>query len=784
MEWGLNRHSVTQEVDYVSPIAARSSALQLELACNLHNHGPWVDQLWHDARVDELDNDDLTTCCPSGDLAERFPLHGTGATGHMDSLPGIEPCHDVWAAKLETAIVAACRLDLCEMVGISHEPVHSALDCHVQRQYQGHPFLTSCISACPFSVFCRQAEDTCELRLTTPRTLVKGGSCRSFPDVAPVAGSYCPRLAFSTDNQGDLFREQIRCNASTAQLPVTPSPRGILVKGGSCRPFPQCDTGSRHISHRKPCRVRFSHEVAFWFPSPTQLQLAQSSPPGADTGIQLQLPGKLVLGRRKPKAPTVVTVPPQQGSDALPFETAGYRLQDNALRNAAFTQVASCSSDPSGFCSSPFSSFDSVSGHRVLQGQSDWPDWRFVIHAIKESVFPGNPLGRFMHHNVVGFPTPQVMITPARRFEAVGSVVFDLRGLSLGIEVVDITPGVSIAAVLPSVKRFPSFPAVLSALRKHTLRCTVNDKPATAETTLAAEAEVIIISGSIDASATLDDDPRPGPLTAASASSSASVSFSERPQRPPTPPIPARPVQVIRRWGQARRVTSAMETAMRRQDEADDSAPICTIFDPLRQFQFSQTPTCHRPSAFLAFAMSKATHLGDCLDGRILSYPLPGVPTPQACVHSIVHAGYIVIPVALGDGSFCTLSIHKSSSVVQLFEQLESRCGVPRSYRFLLQRGWIVCFINHRAVSDVTAADALMFADSAHLMRTPTLVARESPARLEDAVSLRPLDSQSVFVHRPGAVPIPISTVPLPYRGGGLLYGSPPSGHERRPQDD
>ena len=206
-----------------------------------------------------------------------------------------------------------------------------------------------------------------------------------------------------------------------------------------------------------------------------------------------------------------------------------------------------------------------------------------------------------------------------------------------------------------------------------------------------------------------------------------------------------------------------METAVRRQEEADDSVPFCTVFDPLRQFQLSQTSTCRRPSAFLAYAMSKASHLGDCLDGRILTHPLPGVPTPQACVHSIVHNDYLVIPVALGDGSFCTLSVHRRSSIFQLFEQLELRCGTPRSYRFLLQRGWLTCLINNAAVRDVMAADALLFADSARLERTPALLARESPARLEDAVPRSPTDTQSVFIHRPGFAPVSISATPLPF---------------------
>ena len=195
---------------------------------------------------------------------------------------------------------------------------------------------------------------------------------------------------------------------------------------------------------------------------------------------------------------------------------------------------------------------------------------------------------------------------------------------------------------------------------------------------------------------------------------------------------------------------------MRRIEMADDAAPIGTIFDPLRQFQLSQTQACANPSTFLAFALAKVTYLGDCLDGRILSFPLLGLPAPQACVHSIVGNEYIVVPVSLGAGSFCTLSVHTGASVLAFFEQLEQRCGTPRSFRHLLRMGWIVCFINDRVVGDVAAANAFKFADSVRFERTPDLERRESPARLDDVVPARLHHSPAVVIHRPGSAPLPL----------------------------
>ena len=182
-------------------------------------------------------------------------------------------------------------------------------------------------------------------------------------------------------------------------------------------------------------RVRFCFKVAFWFPASHQLTFPVASSRGPQfimEGPTLPSPGVLTAVRRKPNAkPSARTRLYAPGYEAPSPENAGYRLGGITSRSAPSVHIASSASEAANPHSAPISAFDSVVEHRVLQGQSDWPEWRFVaLQAIKTSVFPGNPLGRFMHHNVAGLPTPQVMGTPARRFEARGSVVFDLIGAS------------------------------------------------------------------------------------------------------------------------------------------------------------------------------------------------------------------------------------------------------------------------------------------------------------------------------------------------------------------
>ena len=558
-----------------------------------------------------------------------------------------------------------------------------------------------------FTVFEDEADD-----LTRPGLF---DLCKVSPHRAPLSEiTNCADLTLKEASTGFLL--PLASQPFPAHLPwhdnpgleaASPCLPTLLVKGGSCRPFPAAvpsdQDGPPVLSavRRKPQAKPALH---------TRLFTPEHTPPSR--GASGHIGG----------TPSV----------SLSAPVVGLTLPGGAPDNKV-----------------PYSAFDSVIEHRLLLAEHDWEDWRFVIEAIKSSVFPGNPLGRFMRHNVAGYPIPQVMVTPAKRFETIGSVVFDLRCLALGIEVIDIPPGLTIAAVLPRLRKVTSFPVVLNALRSNSLRCTVNDASANAEYILRAEAEVIVFTGSLDALSVGGANGHP----IISEPSSSSTDH----RRPATPPLPRPHAPAMRRWGKARHVTDATLAAARRLEESDDTAPICTIFDPLRQFHLVQSPACARPSSFLTFALAKVSYLGDCLDGRILSFPLPGVPTPQACVHSIVGNSYVVLPVSLGAGSFCTLSVHTGSSVLDLFEQLEQRCGVPRSYRHLLRTGWIVCYINDRAITDVVAHDAFRFADSVRVERTQALEHRESPSRLEDVGISRSATSHAIVVHRPLMPPYSLS---------------------------
>ena len=303
----------------------------------------------------------------------------------------------------------------------------------------------------------------------------------------------------------------------------------------SMRPYPESHGALCPIADASQCRrkqladavARFAvhlRHVGFR-PPPTATDFPGAASTLLYPSAQDQ-PCILQATRRKPKSKASPAVHARLYSEPhVPSSTAP-RYNPGPLpphhQRAERTALITTGEDNDG---RPYSSFDAVYEHRVLRSQIDWPEWRFVTNAISTSALPGNPTGRYMRYHVDGYPVPQVMLTPYRRFEARGSVVFDLRGIHLGIEVVDISPGATVAAVLPLLRKIPSFPQAYNALTTNLLRCQVNGAPATLSTVLKAEAEVILLTGTL------------GPLARRELASSSSQAQYRPSERPPTPPF-------------------------------------------------------------------------------------------------------------------------------------------------------------------------------------------------------------------------------------------------------
>ena len=395
----------------------------------------------------------------------------------------------------------------------------------------------------------------------------------------------------------------------------------------------------------------------------------------------------------------------------------------------------------------PYTSFDAVVTSRTLQAEAGWPEWKYVTVAITTSSLPGNALGRTMRHRVRGFPSPQVAIMIARRFDPRRTVVFDARDVEGPLAVYDVRVGATMATTLLAPDAPPAFVPILNALRAGLLLCRVNGVVSGLDAPLDATADVVHFSHT-----------------------SASVHNAGPAERPPTPPVPEgassssadtlpMPPQPLPRWNRARAASStsasarAANTAAVKWDRAlasDDDVAVCTIFDPVRQFELSESSACRSSARLLNHAISKATHLAPNPDGRVINHHLPGLPRPQVCVHSVVHANYVVIPISLGGGQYCTLAIERSASVYELFLLLETLCSVPRAHRQLLTRGWLTLAINGVETEDVF----FLTADSASLLRSP----EADPGLVPDVLRLSGAHPSTVdgclTLHRPAAPPL------------------------------
>ena len=218
------------------------------------------------------------------------------------------------------------------------------------------------------------------------------------------------------------------------------------------------------------------------------------------------------------------------------------------------------------------------------------------------------------------------------------------------------------------------------------------------------------------------------------------------------------------RRSRAEQSAQAAEVAavrLARANSADEDLPICTIFDPVRQYELTETSACRSSSRLLDFALSKARHLGLDPDGRVLNHPLPGLPRPQVCIHSVVHANYVVLPVDLGSGHFCTLAMERSASAFELFLHLEAVCGAPRAHRSLLAKGWLTLAVNGLPVEDPFAKDALILADSARLLKAPEADPGLAADRLRPERARPSTREGCLTIHRPAAPPVHLYVSPF-----------------------
>ena len=436
-----------------------------------------------------------------------------------------------------------------------------------------------------------------------------------------------------------------------------------------------------------------------------------------------------------------------------------------ASYDGASTSVASAAS-PLEEARRPYTAFDEVSCSRTLHAYPSWDIGQHVRHAIATSRLPGRPIGRPLQFQVAGFAVPQVAVTQDRRFSARRAAVFDLRGIGLEVEALDVIPSHSVAQSLAMLRTLHEVDEVLHRLRTGSLRCRVNAEVVPHEAPIGGGVDVVVLEVTsvawhqprpptppIPEPTEMDADPTPAwtdPLV-----------LSEDSQ--PTPPVP-------RRW--QKQLGRGLALTLTAKSEI----PACTIFDPKRHVEVVTHTSCHHPGALLVHALTTRKDFGTEIDGRVLMFPLPEWPRPQVCVHSLVFGSHVVVPVALGH-KVCTISVLREASIFELMLNLEGRCNVPRAYRHLVARGWVDVYVNNQRVVDIFERDSLLFADSVRVAAVPALETSNAPDILFPEPRYPPRPDAFLTVHRPGLAPVqhyihPFSTpevMRMELRAQGLL---------------
>ena len=317
-------------------------------------------------------------------------LSGFGAPPRFPPAPFVLPGHSVQVDSADPNRASAKPVD-CGFV--QHPPLWEK----PKRTILGDITNTSLPAViCPLQM--RGGED-----LVFPPALLCFKGSALFADCALSAFPACPELCSSggTPDVLDRFSARLR-----HPFPYCGSSVGLvseLSAAGSAiaTPLAHDDVPVRDLVRRKPQ----SKQAAI------RLGAAPYCPPARRTGLE---------------------------GLHVPLSAAGHYKVEDPVRVAPEAEVPN-----------PYSSSDAVNGPRTLAAASDWQSDRYITFALVTARLPGNPFARFMRHELVDFPGPQVAIVQDHGADRFRAVVYDLRPLQGRVEAIDTPP---LASVLDQIR--------------------------------------------------------------------------------------------------------------------------------------------------------------------------------------------------------------------------------------------------------------------------------------------------------------------------------------------
>ena len=194
----------------------------------------------------------------------------------------------------------------------------------------------------------------------------------------------------------------------------------------------------------------------------------RSPVPATDPATFLPGFGVMQCARRKPQSKQQAIRLGAAPYEAPPPHNPGLHKPLSFAGN--FRVEAPLTAAEEGQLPNPYTSFDAVNGPIVLAGTAEWTTDMYITHAMAAANLPGTPIARFLRHELVDFPGPQIAITQDHGPLRLKAVVCDFRPLKGKVEVID---AALTASVLDMVQTSRSLPDPSHALHIVTgISCT------------------------------------------------------------------------------------------------------------------------------------------------------------------------------------------------------------------------------------------------------------------------------------------------------------------------
>ena len=392
----------------------------------------------------------------------------------------------------------------------------------------------------------------------------------------------------------------------------------------------------------------------------------------------------------------------------------------------------------------PFASFDEIQGNRVLNGEADWPNWRYIQAALDTSDLPGVPTGRILISEIVGFPSPQVAITQDRGPDPRRALVVEATTVGGSLETIDAVPGVTPVRILHGLHSIRYSAALEEWLQAGHLLCLVNYQLVSAYTAIPADADVMhfmhavppasaqpaaAIVSQLDTGAdranlvptvVREYGPRPDapPLPPAA--------LAMQDVRPPTPPIPhegppprSASAQIVQRYRPGRTCTRPF-----------------TTFDA---HYGHRTFYCHGFATHperLQLVLAASPALGLSPRYQWLDVEVEGLPSPQLVLqqaHIPHHHWTFPLDLRACGGQICVLIAERRCSPLEFVARATDTCRLHGRVTCMLADGDLALRVDGHMVAH-DAPTAFRFASIASLSRTQ-LWGRHSIFRRHGAVA-------------------------------------------------